>query len=160
MYLSSLLLRSSFRVKRAELSTVCNTLSTPILRFSPHSHLQLHTAHDDTPSHSPEALTDQGLKALSELPRLESLTLSRCSGISNGGVPHLTRLKGSLTKLDLAYCSGLSEGGLSALSSLAKLTSLNVSCCKVIAKNNKKAGLLSAIRKSQVEIAIDEVGQP
>jgi hypothetical protein len=79
--------------------------------------------YDGSASH----LTDKGLRAVSSLTGLTSLSLSYCRNVTDEGmmlaVSRLTKLK----SLNLTWCSTIREKGLRAVCTLSGLTSLNLS---------------------------------
>jgi hypothetical protein len=73
-------------------------------------------------------LTDQGIRAVSCLPSITSLSLTNCRTVTREGL----RAGGSITALDLSDCRHLTNEGLQAVSSLTLLTALNLSYCDLV----------------------------
>jgi hypothetical protein len=74
-----------------------------------------------------QALTDEGLRAVSCLPALTSLDLSCCFKVTDVGMRAVSSLP--LTSLNLNSCRAVTDVGLRALSCLPALTFLDLSCC-------------------------------
>jgi hypothetical protein len=77
-------------------------------------------------------LSDRMLGRVAILGRfLQSLDLSGCEAITDGGVAHLAELK-SLQKLSLRKCREITDGGVAHLAELKSLQSLDLSWCEAI----------------------------
>jgi hypothetical protein len=76
-------------------------------------------------------LTDEGMRAVSGLPKLTSLNISCCKLVTDAGMRAVSRLP-ALTFLDFAGCQLVTDEGVRAVSGLPKLTSLNISFCKEV----------------------------
>jgi hypothetical protein len=89
-------------------------------------------------------MDDQVLAALPCLPRLHTLHLELCLGLTDAG---LTILKGlpALRDLSLAGCDGLTHAGFSWIARLPGLTSLNLEQC------HRVTGLDSLTRLTALE---------
>jgi hypothetical protein len=74
------------------------------------------------------ALTDQGMRAVSSLTSLTCLNLTSCQKITNEGMQAVRSLP-ALTSLDLTYCKLVADEGVRAVSSCTALTFLNLHHC-------------------------------
>ena len=74
-------------------------------------------------------LTDQGMLAVSSLPALTSLNLSRCIKLTDEGM-RAVRSCASLTSLTLTNCNKVTNVGLRELRGLTALTELNLDYCR------------------------------
>lgn len=75
-------------------------------------------------------ITDEGLRqlALLELPRLDTLTLGWCQGITDRGLVHLGSMH-TITWLGLTDCRGITDAGLPSLTTARNLTGLDLRGC-------------------------------
>ena len=72
-------------------------------------------------------ITDEALKGIARLPRLESLSLILCHGISDIGIYYISHLQ-CLRRLLLSYCEGLTDLALWYIGKLPLLEELDMSC--------------------------------
>ena len=84
------------------------------------------------------ALSDQGIKTLCEMTKLEEIKLWNSSRITNAGMKNLNRLT-ALTQLNTNNCPGIDNEVLEHLSTLTNLQSLALNFC-----NNKQFELQPA----------------
>ena len=82
-------------------------------------------------------VTDRGLQLLSEinLRKLETISLSRCSRITDEGLKHLVHIK-SLRNLYLAYNPQITDRGIQYLSAMDGLCCIDLEGCTQLTDNS------------------------
>jgi hypothetical protein len=86
-------------------------------------------------------MTDEGVRAVSALPALQTLDLSWCDGVSDDGVRAVgQRLGRSLTCLNLAGCRALTDPAAEAVAALSRLATLNLAGCRLLTDHGTGGG--------------------
>ncbi|MBA3238919.1 MAG: hypothetical protein H0T62_11320 [Parachlamydiaceae bacterium] len=88
-------------------------------------------------------VSDQGILALSALPKLKKLLLSRCN-ITNEGLKDLASMK-NLEFVDLSECENITDKGILHLKNIGTLKIVDLSYCENITEQGIK-GLLPQIQ--------------
>jgi hypothetical protein len=81
-------------------------------------------------------MSDQGLKALGRMHQVSELNVSACS-ISNQGIDFLFDMP-NLQRLDISHCTGIGDLGLRRIEEIRTLTFLNLRGCPRVTRNGLK----------------------
>ena len=91
-------------------------------------------------------VTDDGLAVLDSFPNLKELNLGKCPQISDRGLAHVAA-RTSLQKLFLAECAGITDAGFARLKPLAGLCVLDASSTSITDAGLAHLEKLSGLRK-------------
>jgi hypothetical protein len=90
------------------------------------------------PKYGVSALTDKGLRAVSNLPALTSLNIGFCEEVTDVGMRAVSSLP-ALTSLDIEGCMKVTDEGMRAVSHLPALKSLNLTYCHLLTDETLRA---------------------